>query len=145
MPSGRYLFIPYLRTKSQRCQRKKWSRKNAMKRDYRPIMFATKLVWEQLTSYSHLLEQQEFSKSSDWNDKCLCVLIKRRSRRRLGFKTRLSVSTFFWIDYGFPQELEKYQLQLVCSLWCLWKSGVLLSCPFLPYGLVSPERYWTIP
>ena len=49
MPAGRYLFIPFLRTKSQSDRRKIGQAKNRIKETYRTNIIATNFVCEQLT------------------------------------------------------------------------------------------------
>ena len=55
MPAGRYLFIPFLRTKSQMRQTKNWSSEKLHKKDHRTNIIATNFVCEQLnTVWKHL-------------------------------------------------------------------------------------------
>ena len=56
MPAGRYLFIPFLRTKSQKRQTKNWSsEKSHKKKTDRTNIIATNFVWEQLKIFSQQL------------------------------------------------------------------------------------------
>ena len=48
MPAGRYLFIPFLRTKSQMHKTKNWSSEKSHKKDHRTNIIATNFVCEQL-------------------------------------------------------------------------------------------------
>ena len=57
MPAGRYLFIPFLRTKSQKRQTKNWSsEKSHKKKTDRTNIIATNFVWEQLKKNSWKLD-----------------------------------------------------------------------------------------
>ena len=52
MPAGRYLFIPFVRTKSPMGQIKNWSSKKfALKKTDRTNIIATNFVWEQLKTH----------------------------------------------------------------------------------------------
>ena len=53
MPAGRYLFIPFLRTKSQKRQRKIGQAKNRIKKADMTNIIATDFVWEQ--NFSQLI------------------------------------------------------------------------------------------
>ena len=44
MPTGRYLCIPFLRTKSQMVQTKHWSSENSHKKDHSTTIIATNFV-----------------------------------------------------------------------------------------------------
>ena len=59
MPAARYLFIPFLRTKSQMRQMKNWSSKKSHKRKTdRTNILATNFIWEQLKNSNAILHDK---------------------------------------------------------------------------------------
>ena len=48
MPAGHYLFIPFLRTKSQKREKKNRSSKKSHRKTDSTNIIATNLIWEQL-------------------------------------------------------------------------------------------------
>ena len=55
IPAGRYLFIPFLRTNSQKLQTKNRQTKNRIKKIDRTNIIATNFVWEQLIITAEVL------------------------------------------------------------------------------------------
>ena len=88
MPSERYLFIPFLRSKSQMGQTKNRSSKKSHKKDHRTIIIATNFVWEQLVTMTHLPSSRK-TESSQVTARCyrLQLFETIRSRAFLLFST----------------------------------------------------------
>ena len=61
MPSDRYLFVPFLRTKSQMGETKNWSNRQLPPKDHRTNIIPKNFVCEQLKRYRYRIKQNEKS------------------------------------------------------------------------------------